>query len=132
MFTEKGYEVPLNKTYTIEWEIIPNPQIEHLFISNVKGHFIINPENTTNIIPNIVIDNGGKIAVDSSTTIFFNDIEKTKIELNGGAYNEEEEQFILNDATIKEIILLDRYIEGGYNKPRVRRVVNGVIVEEPN
>jgi hypothetical protein len=61
MFTENGYEVPLNKTYTIEWEIIPNKQIEHLFISNPKGHILIDKNN---LFPTFINDEKGKICVD--------------------------------------------------------------------
>lgn len=59
-FTEKGYEVPTEKIYTIQWEIIPCQQINNNFIDNPSGHFmydINDPER--NII--IVIDNPGKI-----------------------------------------------------------------------
>ena len=77
MFTEKGYEVPLTKTYTIEWEIIPNRQIEHLFVSNPKGHIIIDPDNLTN--PVFINDDKGKIYVDQVVTIKFNDPDNTVI-----------------------------------------------------
>lgn len=44
-FTEKGYEIPVNKTYTIEWEIIPHEQISNKFITNPKGHFMFDSSN---------------------------------------------------------------------------------------
>lgn len=128
MFTEKGYEVPLTKTYTIEWEIIPNRQIEHLFVSNPKGHIIIDPDNLTN--PVFINDDKGKIYVDQVVTIKFNDPDNTVITYQPD-YITETEETVLSEENIINLILLDESIPGGYNKPRVRRVVNGVVIEEP-
>ena len=126
MFTEKGYEVPLNKTYTIEWEIIPNKQIEHLFISNPKGHILIDNENSTTLFIN---DDRGKISIDSSVSIRFNDPDNTTIVYEPIDVSNNIDP-VLSYENIEELVLLDASILGGYNKPRVRRVVDGVILEE--
>lgn len=128
MFTENGYEVPLNKTYTIEWEIIPNKQIEHLFISNPKGHILVDEDD---FMPLFINDEKGKISVDQPVTIKFNDPDKTTIVYKPD-YTSSTGDLVLSISNIKKLILLDESIPGGYNKPRVRRVVNGVVVEEPN
>lgn len=128
MFTEKGYEVPLTKTYTIEWEVIPNKQIEHLFISTPKGHIVIDSDT---LIPIFINDDNGKIQVDQAVTIKFNDPDNTTIEYQPNYHIQETDEYVLSQSNIKKLILLDEHIPGGYNKPRVRRVVNGVIIEEP-
>ena len=63
-FTEKGYEVPTEKTYTIQWEIIPCDQARDHFISNPSGHFMFDIAEETKPIY-IIIDNPGKLTAES-------------------------------------------------------------------
>lgn len=58
-FNEKGYEIPVQKVYTLAWEIIPNSHVINNFISNPKGHFMIDLQNNITV----VIDDPGKILV---------------------------------------------------------------------
>ena len=59
-FTEKGYEVPTEKTYTIQWEIIPCSQASDHFITNPTGHFMFDISESNKHIYTI-IDNNGKL-----------------------------------------------------------------------
>lgn len=97
-FNEKGIEIPVQKTYTIEWEIIPNEQVADNFISNPKGHFMYDiryVEKTHDI--KVIIDEPGKI-IDSSVDIIFAGQKGT---ISGDNY--------------KDLILLDETVI--YDKP---------------
>ena len=59
-FTEKGYEIPTEKTYTIQWEIIPCSQATNHFIVNPAGHFMYDITDETKTIL-IVVDEPGKL-----------------------------------------------------------------------
>ena len=68
-FTEKGLQIPMQKTYTITWEIIPNNQIANNFISNPKGHFLYDITTEEDEKPDIyvIIDDPGKVIVCDTT-----------------------------------------------------------------
>lgn len=119
IFTEKGFEVPMTKIYTIEWELIPHPIVEHLFVSDIKGHIQYdinqygNPENAQ-----IKVDQHGKVIFDAPVKLYFNDPNNTVV-TKGGTYEK-----------VKEILLLDEIPEvEEYDKVRYRHVVNGVVQE---
>lgn len=59
-YTEKGYEIPVEKTYSIQWEIIPHVQLTPYFIENPKGHFMYDIDDPTHNL-NVVFDNKGLI-----------------------------------------------------------------------
>lgn len=58
-FSEKGYEIPVQKKYTLEWEIIPNDIVRNNFIDIPRGHIVLNDLTSKQF--NVVIDNPGKI-----------------------------------------------------------------------
>ena len=64
-FSEKGIEIPMEKTYTITWEIFPNTWVANNFISNPKGHFLYelpdNPDTPPEI--QVAIDDPGQILI---------------------------------------------------------------------
>lgn len=62
-FNEKGIEIPVQKTYTLTWEIIPNDQISHVFIENPKGHFLVDLLGNCSV----VIDDPGKFITTPDT-----------------------------------------------------------------
>ena len=62
-FTEKGFQIPMQKIYTIEFEILPNNLVADNFISNPKGHFMFNITDSKNPTIYIVIDEPGKIII---------------------------------------------------------------------
>lgn len=101
-FTEKGYEIPTYKTYTVEWEIIPHVQVSDNFISNPKGHFMFNVQDDE-IEVSIIIDEYGKIDV-KDTNIYFKDNSTTNI------------------STFKDILYL--YKENRYSRPRTPNEAN--------
>ena len=121
MFTEKGYEVPLTKIYTVEWELIPHPIVEHLFISDIKGHIMygIDESGTLDLSnPKIMVDEHGKVRFDETVTIQFNDPDKTTYTV-GGSFE-----------SVKDLLLMDLTPPSeSYEKTRYRKVVNGVIEE---
>lgn len=75
-FTEKGYEIPMEKVYTIQWEIIPNMQIANNFISNPKGHFMFELEDKVILTE---IDDPGKVIVCNTTVTCNNGAGETPI-----------------------------------------------------
>ena len=121
MFTEKGYEVPLTKIYTVEWKLIPHPIVEHLFISDIKGHIMygIDENGTLDLSnPKIMVDEHGKVRFDETVTIQFNDPDKTTYTV-GGSFE-----------SVKDLLLMDLTPPSeSYEKTRYRKVVNGVIEE---
>ena len=99
-FTEKGFQIPMEKIYTIEFEILPNIAVADNFISNPKGHFMFDiSETETNPEIYIVIDDPGKIIINDKNIKVSNDYDKT------------EPKYIQVDSE-KEIILLN--IENQY------------------
>ena len=64
-FNEKGIEIPMQKTYTITWEIIPNTWVANNFLSNPKGHFLYELPDNPNTPPEIqvAIDDPGQILI---------------------------------------------------------------------
>ena len=48
-YTEKGYEIPVEKTYSIQWEIIPHVKLKSYFLHNPKGHFMYDIDDTDHI-----------------------------------------------------------------------------------
>lgn len=125
-FTEKGYEIPVDKTYVIQWEIIPNEQISGNFISNPKGHFIYDlPETSTDEIKiQSIIDEAGKIIIcdtsiicnnsfykDENGNIDFNPNDSIKNITSDNIYT------YCNDITLLDINhIYGKVIKKGYNR----------------
>ena len=57
-YTEKGYEIPVEKTYSIQWEIIPHAQLKSYFLQNPKGHFMYDIDDPDHILT-VEFDNNG-------------------------------------------------------------------------
>ena len=57
-YTEKGYEIPVEKTYSIQWEIIPHVKLKSYFLHNPKGHFMYDIDDTDHILT-VEFDNNG-------------------------------------------------------------------------
>lgn len=57
-YTEKGYEIPVEKTYSIQWEIIPHAQLKSYFLHNPKGHFMYDIDDSSHILT-VEFDNKG-------------------------------------------------------------------------
>ena len=100
-FTEKGYEIPVQKTYTLEWEIIPNDQVKNNFIENPKGHIIIDSKDLSGENARVIIDNPGKVLL-STIDIYGQFISTTEP--------------VLTISTIKDIILLNTSYDYTVNK----------------
>lgn len=76
-FTEKGIEIPLQKTYTIHWEIIPNEIVARNFLVNPKGHFVLDKESKSKV--SIVIDDPGQLY---NNTIKYTDLNNDEITIS--------------------------------------------------
>ena len=96
-FSEKGIEIPMQKTYTITWEIIPNTQVANNFISNPKGHFLYDLPTDEDTPPEIqvVIDDPGQIII-CPTTIHFTPSYNVNLSTD------------ITISTAKDIILLNK------------------------
>ena len=57
-YTEKGYEIPVEKTYSIQWEIIPHVKLKSYFLHNPKGHFMYDIDDKDHILT-VEFDNKG-------------------------------------------------------------------------
>ena len=101
-FSEKGIEIPMEKTYTITWEIFPNTWVANNFISNPKGHFLYDLP-TDGTIPHIqvVVDDPGQII-----------LCETSIKCTTDQLTNETTEIILSSA--EDIILLNE--SNTYNK----------------
>ena len=103
-YTEKGYEIPVEKTYSIQWEIIPHAQLKSYFIQNPKGHFMYDIDDKDHILT-VEFDNKG----------LFNYVDNIKV--NTGIINLETEksvEFPINNIT--ELILFNK--EDTYKKSK--------------
>lgn len=96
-FNEKGIEIPMQKTYTITWEIIPNTWVANNFLSNPKGHFLYELPDNPNTPPEIqvAIDDPGQVLIYPAS------IKCTTDQRTG-------ETRVLTVSTVKDIILLDK------------------------
>lgn len=95
-YTEKGYEIPVEKTYSIQWEIIPHVKLKSYFLHNPKGHFMYDIDDTDHIL-NVEFDNKG----------LFNYVDNIKV--NTGIINNEtgnSVEFAINNIT--ELILFNK------------------------
>lgn len=103
-YTEKGYEIPVEKTYSIQWEIIPHVKLKSYFLHNPKGHFMYDIDDTDHILT-VEFDNKG----------LFNYVDNIKV--NTGIINHETEksvEFPINNIT--ELILFNK--EDTYKKSK--------------
>ena len=91
-YTEKGYEIPVEKTYSIQWEIIPHVKLKSYFLHNPKGHFMYDIDDTDHILT-VEFDNKG----------LFNYVDNIKV--NTGIVNTETGITINN---ITELILFNK------------------------
>ena len=89
-YTEKGYEIPVEKTYSIQWEIIPHVKLKSYFLHNPKGHFMYNIDDKDHILT-VEFDNKG----------LFNYVDNIKV--NTGIINNETGNSV--EFTIKKISL---------------------------
>lgn len=95
-YTEKGYEIPVEKTYSIQWEIIPHVKLKSYFLHNPKGHFMYDIDDTEHIL-NVEFDNKG----------LFNYVNNIKV--NTGIINHDTGnsiEFTVNN--INELILFNK------------------------
>lgn len=92
-YTEKGYEIPVEKTYSIQWEIIPHVKLKSYFLHNPKGHFMYNIDDKDHILT-VEFDNKG----------LFNYVDN--INVNPGIVNIETGDFTINNIT--ELILFNK------------------------
>lgn len=92
-YTEKGYEIPVEKTYSIQWEIIPHVKLKSYFLHNPKGHFMYNIDDKDHILT-VEFDNKG----------LFNYVDN--INVNPGIVNIETGNFTINNIT--ELILFNK------------------------
>lgn len=95
-YTEKGYEIPVEKTYSIQWEIIPHVKLKSYFLHNPKGHFMYDIDDTDHILT-VEFDNKG----------LFNYVDNIKV--NTGIINNEtgnSVEFTINNIT--ELILFNK------------------------
>lgn len=95
-YTEKGYEIPVEKTYSIQWEIIPHVKLKSYFLHNPKGHFMYNIDDKDHILT-VEFDNKG----------LFNYVDNIKV--NTGIVNNEtgnSVEFTINNIT--ELILFNK------------------------
>lgn len=95
-YTEKGYEIPVEKTYSIQWEIIPHVKLKSYFLHNPKGHFMYDIDDTDHILT-VEFDNKG----------LFNYVNNIKV--NTGIINNEtgnSVEFTVNN--INELILFNK------------------------
>ena len=103
-YTEKGYEIPVEKTYSIQWEIIPHVKLKSYFLHNPKGHFMYDIDDKDHILT-VEFDNKG----------LFNYVDNIKV--NTGIINLETEksvEFPINNIT--ELILFNK--EDTYKKSK--------------
>ena len=103
-YTEKGYEIPVEKTYSIQWEIIPHVKLKSYFLHNPKGHFMYYIDDKDHILT-VEFDNKG----------LFNYVDNIKV--NTGIINLETEksvEFPINNIT--ELILFNK--EDTYKKSK--------------
>ena len=91
-YTEKGYEIPVEKIYSIQWEIIPHVKLKSYFLHNPKGHFMYDIDDTNHILT-VEFDNKG----------LFNYVDNIKV--NTGIVNTETGITINN---ITELILFNK------------------------
>lgn len=91
-YTEKGYEIPVEKIYSIQWEIIPHVKLKSYFLHNPKGHFMYDIDDTDHILT-VEFDNKG----------LFNYVDNIKV--NTGIVNTETGITINN---ITELILFNK------------------------
>ena len=95
-YTEKGYEIPVEKTYSIQWEIIPHVKLKSYFLHNPKGHFMYDIDDTDHILT-VEFDNKG----------LFNYVDNIKV--NTGIINNEtgnSVKFTIDN--INELILFNK------------------------
>ena len=95
-YTEKGYEIPVEKTYSIQWEIIPHAQLKSYFLHNPKGHFMYDIDDPDHILT-VEFDNKG----------LFNYVDNIKV--NTGIINNEtgnSVKFTIDN--INELILFNK------------------------
>ena len=95
-YTEKGYEIPVEKIYSIQWEIIPHVKLKSYFLHNPKGHFMYDIDDTDHILT-VEFDNKG----------LFNYVDNIKV--NTGIVNTEtgnSVEFTINNIT--ELILFNK------------------------
>ena len=57
-FTEKGYEIPVEKVYSIQWEIIPHAQLEQYFIETPSGHFMYDIADSNHTLTTVIDKHG--------------------------------------------------------------------------
>lgn len=100
-FNEKGIEIPVQKTYTLTWEIIPNEQISHIFIENPKGHFLVDLLGNCSV----VIDNPGKFVSNPDTYNLLNKFGRECLIDNN------DKKLLVSISTIEEYILLNKTLE---------------------
>lgn len=100
-FNEKGIEIPVQKTYTLTWEIIPNEQISHIFIENPKGHFLVDLLGNCSAI----IDNPGKFITEPEPYQLLNKFGNICDEENISDLND----FILLNKTLEYKVSLPSY-----------------------
>ena len=67
-YTEKGYEIPVQKTYSIQWEIIPHAQLEPYFLETPSGHFMYDIADNNHELK-VVIDKSGTIKTDKKPVV---------------------------------------------------------------
>lgn len=95
-YTEKGYEIPVEKTYSIQWEIIPHAQLKSYFLHNPTGHFMYDIDDSSHTL-NVEFDDKG----------LFNYVNNIKV--NTGIINHDTGnsiEFSVNN--INELILFNK------------------------
>lgn len=65
-YTEKGYEIPVEKVYSIQWEIIPHAQLEPYFIKNPSGHFMYDIADSNHVL-SVEFETHGLISFEKTT-----------------------------------------------------------------
>lgn len=68
-FTEKGYEIPVEKVYSIQWEIIPHAQLEQYFIEKPSGHFMYDIADNNHTLTTVIDKHGLFSPVESGITV---------------------------------------------------------------
>lgn len=98
-YTEKGYEIPVEKVYSIQWEIIPHAQLEPYFIEKPAGHFMYDIADSNHTIE-VVVDKHGLFSFESGITV------------NTGIVNHETGKTVITNElnNINELILFNSEI----------------------
>ncbi len=99
-FTEKGYEIPVEKVYSIQWEIIPHAQLEQYFIETPSGHFMYDIADSNHTLTT-VIDKHGLFLFNAGITV------------NTSIVNHKTGQTIITKElnNIKELILFNKKVD---------------------